>query len=99
MFIIYPRRYIPLENYYYNSLKSQLYKRKTRILIHAKLPIFLNPRKFIHAKISTFTVVNESMVSSVSKRYMRVVIGTGRLLVCLSKYVTLGSVYTLLIAV
>ena len=26
------------------------------ILIHAKLPIFMNPRKFIHAKISTFTV-------------------------------------------
>ena len=29
---------------------------KTRILIHAKLPIFISSRKFIHAKISMVTV-------------------------------------------
>ena len=36
---------------------------------------------------------NESMVSSVSKRYMRVIIGTARLVVCLSEYLRLRSVY------
>ena len=30
---------------------------KTRILIHAKLPIFIISRKFIHGKIFTFTVL------------------------------------------
>ena len=30
---------------------------ETRILINTKLSIFTNPRKFIHAEISTFTVV------------------------------------------
>ena len=41
---------------------------KRNFLIHAKLPIFINSRKFIHAKISTFTVslltdlVNQSAV-------------------------------------
>ena len=29
---------------------------KTRVLVHAKLPIFVNSRRFVHAKISTFTV-------------------------------------------
>ena len=33
------------------------------------------------------------MVSFVSKPYMRVVIGTGRLVVCLSEYLPLHSVY------
>ena len=37
--------------------------------------------------------LNKSMVSSVSKRYMRVVIGTARLVVCLSEYLCLHSVY------
>ena len=46
-----------------------------------------------------FYVINESMVSLVSRRYMRGVNGTESLLVCLSEYVTLHSVYTLLIAV
>ena len=37
--------------------------------------------------------LNESMVSFVSRRFMRVVIGTGRLVVCLSEYLPLRSVY------
>ena len=39
------------------------------------------------------TSLNESMVSFVSRRYMRVVIGTIRLVVCLSEYLPLRSVY------
>ena len=41
----------------------------------------------------------ESMVSLVSRRYMRGENGTDSLVVCLSEYVTLCSVFTLLIAV
>ena len=41
----------------------------------------------------------ESMVSLVSRRYMRGENGTESLVVCLSEYVTLRSVFTLLIAV
>ena len=40
---------------------------------------------------------NESMVSFVSRRYMRVV--NGSLVVCLSEYLTLCSVYILVIKV
>ena len=43
--------------------------------------------------------IYESMVSLLSRRYMRGENGTESLVVCLSEYVTLHSVYTLLIAV
>ena len=51
------------ENNFYNKPKERAIL-KTRILIHAKLPIFINPRKCIHAKISTFTVITKIYVGS-----------------------------------
>ena len=48
---------------------------------------------------TSFPRNNESMVSLVSRCYMRGENGTESLVVCLSEYVTLRSVFTLLIAV
>ena len=43
--------------------------------------------------LSLLYITNESMVSFVSKRYTRGESGTESLVVCLSEYLPLGSVY------
>ena len=45
--------YIFSRNSRFLNIRENMYTH--RILIHLKLPIFINPRKLIHAKISTFT--------------------------------------------
>ena len=55
--------------------------------------------KLAHNSYDDSSFENESMVSLVSRRYMRGENGTHSLVVRLTEYVTLRSVFTLLIAV